>query len=68
MMQFIAGVIVGSILTAAVVPAANDFLFRSPQQQKYDYFRERQQQLDVENIRKNQDAERLRNLGRTNPC
>jgi hypothetical protein len=68
MTQFFVGLVLGSVLTTGLGLAQRDFLDRTPQQQKYDYFRERQQQLDIENIRKNQDAERLRNLGRTNPC
>lgn len=65
MKNFIAGVIVGSLLTTGLGFAQKDFLGRSPQQQKYDYFRERQQQLDIENIRKQQTEDRLR---RNQPC
>jgi hypothetical protein len=67
MKHFIAGIILGSVLTAGLGFAERDFLNRSPQQQKYDYFRERQMQLDIENIRKQQNEDRLKNLGR-NPC
>jgi hypothetical protein len=69
MRQFILGCLVGGVLmTGMVAVAEKDSLGRSPQQQKYDYFRERQQQLDVEHMRKQMDQRELdRKLGHQ-PC
>ena len=69
MQQFILGCLVGGVLmTGMVALAEKDSLGRSPQQQKYDYFRERQQQLDVEHVRKQMDQRELdRKLGHQ-PC
>ncbi|MBX9657258.1 MAG: hypothetical protein K2X00_01735 [Nitrospiraceae bacterium] len=69
MQQFILGCLVGGVLmTGMVALAEKDSLGRSPQQQKYDYFRERQQQLDVEHMRKQMDQRELdRKLGHQ-PC
>ena len=60
------GLVLGSLLTTAGV-SAKDYLGRSPQQQRMDYFRERGMQLDIENMQKHQTEERIKNLGR-NPC
>ena len=69
MRQFILGLVVGGVLmTGMAAVAEKDGLGRSPQQQKYDYFRERQQQLDVEHMRKQMDQRELdRKLGKK-PC
>jgi hypothetical protein len=68
MRQFLLGVLVGSLLTAGLVQAKDPLgLGRSEAQQQYDYFRGRAQQLDVENIRKQQENERIKNLGKS-PC
>lgn len=69
MQQIIFGYLVGGILINGMVAVAEkDSLGRSPQQQKYDYFRERQQQLDVEHMRKQMDQQELdRKLGKK-PC
>ncbi len=69
MRQFILGCLVGGVLmTGMVAVAEKDSLGRSPQQRKYDYFRERQQQLDVEHMRKQMDQRELdRKLGHQ-PC
>ncbi len=66
MRNLLIGLVLGSLLTTAGV-SAKDYLGRSPQQQQYDYFRERQQQLDIENMRKQQTEDRVKNLGK-NPC
>lgn len=42
-------------------------LNRSPQQQRYDYFRERQQQLDIEHMRK-QDRQEFERKSGQKPC
>ena len=49
MQGFIAGILLGICFDSTVTALAKDYLNRSPQQQQYDYFRERQQ-LDVEHI------------------
>jgi hypothetical protein len=69
MKNFVLGVVVGLTLAAAVGYAAGkDSLGRSPEQQRYDYYRERQQQLDIQHMRKQQDQQELdRKLGRK-PC
>lgn len=69
MRQFMLGCVVGGVLmTGMAAVAEKDRLGRSPQQQKYDYFRERQQQLDVEHMRKQMDQRELdRKLGHK-PC
>ncbi|MCS6285876.1 MAG: hypothetical protein H8K08_10630 [Nitrospira sp.] len=66
MRNLLIGLVLGSLLTTAGV-SAKDYLGRSPQQQKYDYFRERGMQLDIENMRKQQTEDRLKNSGRS-PC
>lgn len=69
MRQFILGCLVGGLLMTGMVAVAEiDSLGRSPQQQKYDYFRERQQQLDVEHMRKQMDQRELDRKLRHQPC
>ncbi|MBX3319027.1 MAG: hypothetical protein KF890_04040 [Nitrospira sp.] len=69
MRQFILGCLVGGVLmTGMVAVAEKDSLGRSPQQQKYDYFRERQQQLDVEHMRKQMDQRELDRMLGHQPC
>jgi hypothetical protein len=48
--------------------AQKDSLGRSPQQQKYDYFRERQQQLDVEHMRRQMDQKEFDRKSGRKPC
>ncbi len=69
MRQFFLGCLVGGVLmTGMVAMAEKDSLRRSPQQQTYDYFRERQQQLDVQHMRTQMDQQEFdRNSGRK-PC
>lgn len=68
MKRFILGVLFGSLLTGAIVQAKDPLgLGRSDKQVEFDYFRERALQLDVENMRKQQQEDRLRDLGRS-PC
>ena len=52
MRLFILGILLGICFDTTVTAIAKDYLNRSPQQQKFDYFRERQQQLDIEHMRK----------------
>lgn len=73
MKQFIGGVILGTLLTASLVLAGN-FYDKSGQPaaprgsiQQYDYFRQRQQQLDIGTMRQQADrAATDRKLGK--PC
>jgi hypothetical protein len=71
MRNFILGILVGSALTTSLGLADSDplGLGRSKQQQKYDYYREYGQRLDIEQMRKQQDRERFdRTSGRKQPC
>lgn len=69
MRQFIIGCGVGGVLkTGMAALAENDSLGRSPHQQKYDYFRERQQQLNVEHMRKQMDQKEFNRKSGRKPC
>jgi hypothetical protein len=58
MRQFISGCLIGGVLMAGVSALAEkDSLGRSPQQQKFDYFRERQLQLDIGHMRQQLDRQ-----------
>ena len=69
MRQFILGCLVGVVLTATVnALAGKDSFGRSPQQQQYDYFRERQMWLDIGHMRQHLDRQEFeRKLGKK-PC
>jgi len=74
MKQFILGLLVGSMITGTVVGAGSFYdskgNVRAPSGsvQQFDYFRQRQQQLDIKHMREQQDREALdRKLGK-NPC
>lgn len=63
------GILLGICFDTTVTAIAKDYLNRSPQQQQYDYFRERQQQLDIEQMRKQMDNEALdHSFGSKKPC
>lgn len=68
MRSFILGILLGVCFEGAVTAVAKDYLGRSPQQQQYHYFRERQQQLDVEHLRKQLDEEKFEGHSRRLPC
>lgn len=68
MRSFILGILLGVCFEGAVTAVAKDYLIRSPQQQQYDYFRKRQQQLDVEHLRKQLDEEKFERNSRRAPC
>jgi hypothetical protein len=73
-MRFLAGVIMGVILSTAVGMAASgkgqdpSGFNRSQEEKRYDYFRERQQQADVENLRRQQEKDRADRTYRNKPC
>lgn len=69
MRLFILGILLGICFDTTVTAIAKDYLNRSPQQQQYDYFRERQQQLDIEQMRKQMDNEAFdHNFSSKKPC
>ncbi|MFY4730452.1 hypothetical protein [Nitrospira sp. BLG_2] len=68
MRSFIVGILLGMCFGETVTTLAKDALNRSQQQQQYDYFRERQQQLDIGHMRKQLDKQEFdRKYGRM-PC
>ena len=69
MRQFMLGCLVGGILMGTVsVLAEKDSLGRSPQQQQFDYFRQRQQQLDIQHMRQLMDQQALERNWYRKPC
>ena len=68
MRGFLIGILLGICFDSAVTAIAKDSLNRSPQQQKFDYFRERQQQLDVEHMRKQLDQQEFDRKYNRRPC
>jgi hypothetical protein len=73
MRTFVIGVLVGTLFTGTFVGAASNFYNSngspsapSGSVQQFNYFRERQQQLDVGAMRRQMEQDRQRNL--TNPC
>jgi hypothetical protein len=69
MRLFIFGILLGICFDTTVTAIAKDYLNRSPQQQQYDYFRQRQQQLDVEHMRKQLDQQEFdRKHNTKKPC
>ena len=74
MKQFTLGILFGSLVTGTVVGAGSFYDSKgnvaAPRgsQQQFDYFRQRQQQLDISNMRKQMEQQDLdRRLGK-NPC
>jgi hypothetical protein len=74
MKHFVLGILFGSLVTGTVVGAGSLYDSKgnvaAPRgsQQQFDYFRQRQQQLDIEHMRKHADQKELdRKLGKT-PC
>ena len=74
MKQFTLGILFGSLITGTVVGAGSLYDSKgnvaAPRgsQQQFDYFRQRQQQLDISNMRKQLEQHDLdRKLGKT-PC
>src|SRR5688572_20479690 len=74
MKQFTLGILFGSLVTGTVVGAGSLYDSKgnvaAPRgsQQQFDYFRQRQQQIDIEHMRNQMDKQQLeRRLGK-NPC
>ena len=74
MKHFILGILVGSAITGTIVGAGNLYDSKGNVQaprgstQQFDYFRQRQQQLDIQHMRNQMDKQELdRRLGK-NPC
>jgi hypothetical protein len=74
MKQFTLGILFGSLVTGTVVGAGSLYDSKgnvaAPRgsQQQFDYFRQRQQQIDISNMRKQMEQQDLdRKLGKT-PC
>jgi hypothetical protein len=74
MQQFILGILLGSLMTGSLVTAGTFYDSKgnvaAPRgsQQQFDYFRQRQQQLDIEHMRNQADQKELdRKLGKS-PC
>ena len=74
MKQFILGMLFGSMVTGTVVGAGNFYDSKGQPAaprgsiQQFDYFRQRQQQLDINHMREQMDRQALdRKLGK-NPC
>jgi hypothetical protein len=74
MKQFTLGILLGSLVTGTVVGAGSLYDSKgnvaAPRgsQQQFDYFRQRQQQIDISNMRKQMEQQDLdRKLGKT-PC
>ena len=68
MRGFLIGILLGICFDTTVTAIAKDYLNRSPQQQKFDYFRERQQQLDIEHMRKQMDEQAFERKYNRRPC
>ena len=72
MRQFILGIVVGSALTASLGVAGNFYNDKGQPAgprgsiQQYDYFRQRQQYLDINAMR--QQADQAATEQRLNPC
>lgn len=72
MKQFMLGIVVGAMMMGVVAEAGNlykkDGSVNAPtgSQAQFDYFRQRQQQLDISHMRRQADQDRLNRM--TNPC
>jgi len=74
MKQFILGILFGSLVTGTVAGAGKLYDSKgnlnapSGSQQQFDYFRQRQQQIDIGHMRKQMEQQELdRKLGKS-PC
>jgi hypothetical protein len=74
MKQFMLGILLGSLITGTVAGAGKLYDSKgnlnapSGSQQQFDYFRQRQQQIDIGHMRKQMEQQDLdRRLGKS-PC
>ena len=73
-MRFLSGVIIGMVLSTSVGMAESSKVRdpsgfnRSEQEKRYDYFRERQQQQDVQYLRRQQENDQADRIYRNKPC
>ncbi|HKY70948.1 MAG TPA: hypothetical protein VJL88_03440 [Nitrospira sp.] len=73
MKQFALGIVLGSLVTGTVVGAGNFYDSKgnlkapSGSQQQFDYFRQRQQQIDISNMRKQMEQQELDRQRGKNP-
>jgi hypothetical protein len=73
MKQLILGIMIGSVMTGTVVGAGSLYDSKgnvaAPRgsQQQFDYFRQRQQQIDIGHMRKQMEQQELGGR-RGNPC
>ena len=74
MKQFVLGILFGSLVTGTVVGAGNLYDSKgnvkapSGSQQQFDYFRQRQQQIDINNMRKQMEQQEFDRKHGKNPC
>ena len=74
MQQFILGILVGSVITGSLVGAGSLYdskgNVQAPRrsQQQFDYFRQRQQQLDIQHMRDQMDRQQLDLKSGKAPC
>ena len=74
MRQFILGILFGSLVTGTVVGAGSLYDSKgnvkapSGSQQQFDYFRQRQQQIDISNMRRQMERQELDRQRGKNPC
>jgi hypothetical protein len=74
MRQLIVGIFIGSVITATAVGAGNLYDSKGNVQaprgsiQQFDYFRQRQQWLDIQNMRKQMDQQELDQKVGKKPC
>ena len=74
MKQFMLGILFGSLVTGTVVGAGSLYDSKGSvvaprgSQQQFDYFRQRQQQIDIGNMRKQMERQGLDRQRGKNPC
>ena len=74
MKQFTLGILFGSLVSGTVVGAGSLYDSKgnvsAPRgsQQQFDYFRQRQQQLDIQHMRDQMDQQQLERRRGKNPC
>ena len=74
MKQFALGIVLGSLVTGTVVGAGSLYDSKgnvkapSGSQQQFDYFRQRQQQIDISNMRKQMEQQDFDRRHGKSPC